>query len=228
MADLEEFTDRPGAKLRVITTSYMGATDLKAIEYLESLPNTEVKISYDTKRTRLHAKAYILHRDTGFGSAYIGSSNISNPAMTDGLEWNVKISEYELSHLWGRTLGTFESYWNDPEFNLYTKDSKGLLDEALSSEKKGQVSRSASYVFEVTPYPYQAEILDKLAADGSSWTLEKSDCRGNWDRKNGSFRFRLSTFCEGAVFKWWSGADPICSSSRRDSHSESSMFPRSA
>ena len=94
----------------------MGATDLKAIEFLQALPNTELKVSYDTHRTRLHAKAYLLHRETGFGSAYVGSANISHAALTEGLEWNIKVSQYEQPLLWEKIAATFETYWNDAEF----------------------------------------------------------------------------------------------------------------
>ena len=123
------FTARPSVRLRVLTTSYLGVTDLKAVDLLESLPYTEVRVSYDTHRTRLHAKAYLFHRDTDFGTAYVGSANLAHPALTEGLEWTVKLSQYESPHLWDRLVATFETYWEDPSSSRITRPS-GLSNSA--------------------------------------------------------------------------------------------------
>jgi superfamily II DNA or RNA helicase len=153
-----------GSLLRVITTSYMGATDLKAVEFLRNIPNTSLKVSYDTRRTRLHAKAYIIHRKSGFGVAYIGSSNISHAALTDGLEWNVKISQHETPHLWAKVCATFEAYWNDNEFVAYSESSREQLRVALDQERSGG-GENVAFFFDIKPYTYQEEILQKLLAD---------------------------------------------------------------
>nr|MDA3834374.1 DEAD/DEAH box helicase family protein [Spirochaetales bacterium] len=165
--ELEEFTRRKHARLRIITTSYLGATDFKAIEFLQSLPNTQLWVSYDTKRTRLHAKAYMFHRNSGFGTAYVGSSNLSNPALTSGLEWNVKISQYESEHLWNKICATFETYRNDREFAVYDKSQKDRLKQALNMERTARDTEDNGGIilFDIIPYHFQQEILDKLEAD---------------------------------------------------------------
>lgn len=155
-----------GKKLRVITTSYLGATDLKAVEELQKLQNTELLVSYDTKRTRLHAKSYIFHRENGFGTAYIGSSNISDPALTSGLEWNLKISQFETPYIWDKVCATFETYQNTSEFSKYDETSRDKLAKALKAESAGNRSEDNIISFiDVTPYPYQEDILDKLRAE---------------------------------------------------------------
>jgi superfamily II DNA or RNA helicase len=166
--DLRELTERKpenGPRLRVITTSYMGATDPKAIEALSELPNTEIRVSYDTKRTRLHAKAYLFHRETGFGSAYVGSANLSGAALSEGLEWTTKISHYELPYLWSKIAGTFETYWQDEEFQPFLGDAPERLRLAIRRERASAAEPESAVAFDLRPYPFQEEILDVLAAE---------------------------------------------------------------
>ena len=157
--------DGTGPLIRVITTSYMGATDPKAIETLRDLPRTEVRISYDTKRTRLHAKAYLFHRETGFSSAYVGSANLSNAALSEGLEWTTKLSQYELPYLWDKVASTFESYWQDDEFQVFDGSSSPRLREAIRIERATGTGQSPTINFDLRPFPFQEEILDILAAE---------------------------------------------------------------
>lgn len=171
--ELKTFTDS-GKKLRVITTSYMGATQEKAIEELAGLKNTEIKISYDTERTRLHAKAYIFKRETGFTTAYVGSSNMSNVAMTSGLEWNIKLSEKESLEIIKKINATFETYWNEEIFEDFdnSEESKKKLSNALNNNKSNK--NDMSFEFDIKPYAYQKEILENLEAERKIFKRNKN------------------------------------------------------
>lgn len=163
--ELREFTER-GGKLRVITTTYIGATDSKAIEFLASLQNTEVKVSYNTGNERLHAKAYLFQRNSGFHTGYIGSSNFSRSALTDGLEWNLKITTKEVGHIIDKFKKTFESYWENAEFELYDQNIHSA--KLIDALKKGKFSKEYTFTtsyFDIKPFHYQSEILEKLEVE---------------------------------------------------------------
>lgn len=170
--DLVEFTKTK--KLRVITTSYMGASDYKAVLELSKLPNTEIKVSYDTERTRLHAKAYYFKRNTGFSTAYIGSSNLSNPALSNGLEWNLKVSEYTSKDVVDSFKKTFESYWNDEEFRNFDSESDENKKELKESLNIKQRDENKYIFFDLKPYSHQREILEDLRVEREEYNSYKN------------------------------------------------------
>ena len=154
-----------GGRVRVITTTYMGATDQRALDRLVEL-GADVKISYETRTTRLHAKAWLFRRATGMSTAYVGSSNMSRTALTDGLEWNVRLSSVEQAHLLETFAETFDSYWADPSFETYDPARDGdRLREALRAERGGPTDLPIEITsLDVRPFGYQREILDELDA----------------------------------------------------------------
>src|SRR4051794_13284088 len=156
---------RRGGRMRVITTTYIGATDRRAVDRLAEL-GAEIKISYETRMTRLHAKAWLFHRETGYSTAYVGSSNLSKAALLDGLEWNVRLSTVEQGHLLDTFRATFDQYWEDSTFESYDPNDAGQrarLDAALLQERAGPADLPLDIAtLEVRPWPYQQEILDEL------------------------------------------------------------------
>jgi len=159
---LYSFTNR-GGHLRVITTTYMGATDPKAIKRLAQLPNTEIKISYDVKSTRLHAKSYMFYRESGYSTAYVGSSNLSHAAIADGLEWNMKVTAQDLPEVVQKMSATFETYWHADDFKDYEPDDFNKLQAAIDKERgRSALDGTINYSFTIHPYAYQQAILDAL------------------------------------------------------------------
>ncbi|MBW4705055.1 DUF3427 domain-containing protein [Micromonospora sp. RL09-050-HVF-A] len=160
---LRELIQR-GGKLRVITTTYLGATDQRALDRLAEL-GADIKVSYETRTTRLHAKAWLFRRHHGLTTAYVGSSNLSKAALVDGVEWNVRISNVEQPHVIDTFTATFEDYWNDPAFETYdTGRDAERLRRALRGERR-EDSPTQIANLDVRPYPYQAEILADLDAE---------------------------------------------------------------
>lgn len=169
---LKLFTATPapggGPRLRVATTTYIGATEAKAIAELCRLPHTELRVCYDTSGTRLHAKSYIFHRSTGFGSAYVGSSNVSKVALDQGLEWNVKLSQRELPHLWEAVTASFESHWEDARhFRSFDASQMPQLQAALARERRPYLSDADApeiemVFYDLQPRAHQAEALEAI------------------------------------------------------------------
>ena len=160
---LKKFCDNPQHQLRVITTTYCGVTEAKAVERLSQLPHTEIRISYNTRIERLHAKSYIFERNSGFSTAYIGSSNLSKSAQTDGLEWNIRVTNVENPHIIKTALATFNLYWNSKNFEDFRDGGIAKLYQELQTQRTTKGTTIGGFT-KYTILPHQKQIIDKLIA----------------------------------------------------------------
>lgn len=165
--ELKNFVSKKGARLRILTTTYMGATDVKAIKNLMDLKefgNVEIKASFNTNDERLHAKAYIFKRENGFDTAYIGSSNISRSALTKGLEWNMRVTNIENPHIIRSTQATFDSYWNSAAFEPIETDNdlRRFAQSIDEARKKASNIDSPEIITRFVRKTHQVKVLEKL------------------------------------------------------------------
>ena len=132
--------------------------------------NAEVKVNYELRSTRLHAKAWLFRRNSGYDTAYVGSSNLSKAALLDGLEWNVRLSSIATPDVLRKFEATFDSYWSESAFELYDPDRDSRrLDEALHLAGRGPSNVEGHRItlsgLEVRPYPHQRDMLERLEVE---------------------------------------------------------------
>ena len=157
-----------GGRIRVITTTYMGATEKRAVDELVAL-GAEVCVAFDARTTKLHAKAWLLERESGLTTAFVGSSNLSHTALFDGLEWNVRLSSMDAAHVIDRVRMTFESHWASEHFEPYDPAVNGdELQVALREHDRRALGEASTISFanlDVRPYPHQQRMLEALAVE---------------------------------------------------------------
>lgn len=144
-----------GKPLRVLTTTYTGSTELEALRMLEAA-GAEIRVSYDTTDTRLHAKAWIFHRGEGVATAYVGSSNLTHSAQKSGLEWNVRVSGARNADLVAKVAAVFEAYWERGDFVRFVASE---FAERTAAQPKERLLLSP---VEIRLEPFQERLLEKI------------------------------------------------------------------
>lgn len=162
-AQLRKMRDR-GVPVRLITTTYIGATDKKAVDRLVNELGVRVRIDLLPNSNRLHAKAWLFNRRSGFSTAFIGSSNMSQSALTSGSEWNVRLAQTQAPALFDKFRASFETYWESDDYKEYSTETLGdALEEALARQsKQGPSDPYLLSNLEVTARPHQLKMLEEL------------------------------------------------------------------
>jgi superfamily II DNA or RNA helicase/diadenosine tetraphosphate (Ap4A) HIT family hydrolase len=90
---LRDLLERRG-RLRIVTGTYLGVTDPNALLELLDLkgefPNQVDLRVFEAYDQSFHPKAYLFHHRSTDGVALVGSSNLTSPALTNGVEWNFR------------------------------------------------------------------------------------------------------------------------------------------
>lgn len=142
--------------VRLLTTTYTNSTELAALIALQAA-GAQVRVSYDTSSTRLHAKAWLFHRHSGYSTAFIGSSNLTHQAQVTGLEWNVRVSGARNPDVIDKFSAVFESYWNSEDFRPFDADEfaeRTKIDPAPSHTRLSPI--------EIRPEPFQSRLLEQI------------------------------------------------------------------
>lgn len=125
----QDLLDRGGV-LRILTGDYLGATDPDALlRLLDLTGNVECRV-YETGAVgsgavfggSFHPKAYFFTNQDGSSSAFIGSSNLSDTALTSGVEWNYKVLESRDRAGIAEVRVAFEKLFQAPNTRALTAD----------------------------------------------------------------------------------------------------------
>lgn len=103
---LIELNDR-GIKGRILASDYLNFTEPEALLELQKFENIEIRV---VENLNFHAKGYIFKKKSNY-SIIIGSSNLTQAALTYNNEWNLKITSLENGELIRETLVEYEDAW---------------------------------------------------------------------------------------------------------------------
>jgi superfamily II DNA or RNA helicase/diadenosine tetraphosphate (Ap4A) HIT family hydrolase len=117
---LKDFLER-GGKARVLVSDYLGVTEPTALRRLTDLEGNLTLKVYETHTKAFHLKSYtFLNKSEGV--AFVGSSNLSESALTTTLEWNYKVISSSDTHGFHEIREGFEALFADPETRIVNQD----------------------------------------------------------------------------------------------------------
>ena len=104
---------------KILTTDYLAFSDPKALDKLATFSNIELKMYLvPDSKNGFHTKGYIFQSDEIY-KILIGSSNMTNTALTTNREWNTKIVSTKSGEFVSEMLDEFEELWNHPNTYSY-------------------------------------------------------------------------------------------------------------
>lgn len=159
--DLRQVLGR-GAQVRLLAGDYMNATSPDALRMLLALASEFPDCFFPSfylggGHKSFHAKSYIFV-EGDHGIAFVGSSNLSHGALTDGLEWNLRTVPSGENLEFQSIRDRFERLLRSPMVQPLTKE---LVDRY--GERARIPAAPDPRLQPLSPHPIQKEALSALA-----------------------------------------------------------------
>ncbi|MFN5416621.1 MAG: DEAD/DEAH box helicase [Flavobacteriia bacterium] len=115
---------------KILVSEYLNFTEPEALKRLKQLNNVELKIA---KESDFHSKGFLFTHKSYY-TIIIGSSNITQNALTKNKEWNLKVTAHKDSELFKQTLNEFNKVFESSHF--VTEEYLEKYAFVYNSEKK--------------------------------------------------------------------------------------------
>lgn len=111
--------ERRGVRGRILTTDYLCFSEPYALDKLATLSNIELKMYHvNDAGVGFHTKGY-LFRENGIYRIIIGSSNMTQTALSTNMEWNTQLVSTEQGEMAQSIVSEFERLWTDNASKSY-------------------------------------------------------------------------------------------------------------
>ena len=159
----------PKIKGRIITSNYLSFTEPKALRDLLYYENIEVRMFYinESDKVGFHTKGYIFKYKDDQYKVVIGSSNITQSALTCNNEWNNLIVSTSEGEIMRNILSEFERMWNFSKplneiINQYEEEYKknlGLRKIQKKNETKYEIIKKPNSMQQIFIHNLNESIL---------------------------------------------------------------------
>lgn len=143
LIELEE----KGIKGKIIASQYQNFTEPKALKRLIQLKNIQVKIVVENN---YHTKGYIFRKDDRY-TLIVGSSNLTQDALSYNKEWNIKVSSMGEGSLLRQTMN---------EFNYTFDNAVAVTEEWINEYQKIYQERDRHYSKQERHMDYSNDTYD--------------------------------------------------------------------
>lgn len=152
---------------KILTTDYLMFNDPNALNKLLSLKNIDLKLyRTDPERGGFHTKGYIF-RSGELYRMIIGSSNLTQTAITKNQEWNTKAVGRRSREVIRSVLDAFDLLWGDPNSIPYAECREEYRSKYALAKKQHQIAVQEPVVqirqYRLTPNKMQAAFTERLA-----------------------------------------------------------------